>query len=40
MPNGTRGDWSREQFSTIFDRIDEIADTVGDTLRSQLSQHE
>ena len=38
MPNGTRGDWSHEQFTTIFERIDEIADTVRDTLRSQLSQ--
>ena len=37
MPNGTRGDWSREQFTTIFDRIDEIGDSVRDDLRSQLS---
>ncbi|ELB94342.1 type III restriction protein res subunit [Rhodococcus wratislaviensis IFP 2016] len=38
MPNGTRGDWSREQLKTIFDRIDEIGDDVRDTLRSQLIQ--
>ena len=38
MPTGTRGDWSREQFTTIFDRIDEIGDSVRDTLRTQLSQ--
>jgi DNA repair protein RadD len=39
MPNGTRGEWSREQLTTIFDRIDEIADTVRHTLRTQLAQH-
>lgn len=38
MPNGTRGEWSGEQLTTIFERIDEIADTVRDTLRSHLSQ--
>ncbi|MCT1355403.1 hypothetical protein [Gordonia sp. p3-SID1431] len=38
MPNGTRGEWSGEQLTTIFERIDKIADTVRDTLRSQLSQ--
>ncbi|WP_459954570.1 DEAD/DEAH box helicase, partial [Mycobacterium avium] len=39
MPNGTRGEWSRQQLQTIFDRIDEIGDNVRDTLASQLSQH-
>jgi hypothetical protein len=38
MPNGTRGEWSGEQFTTIFERIDEIADTVRDALQTQLSQ--
>ena len=38
MPNGTRGQWSREQLKTIFERNDEIAGTVRDTLRTQLSQ--
>lgn len=37
-PNGTRDEWSGEQFTTIFERIDEIADAVRDTLQTQLSQ--
>ena len=38
MPHGTRGEWSGEQLTTIFERIDEIADRVRETLRTQLSQ--
>ena len=38
MPNGTRGEWSREQLQTIFERIDEIGDGVRETLRNQLRQ--
>ena len=40
MPNGTRGQWSREQLTTIFERIDEIADTVRATLKTQLAQND
>lgn len=40
MPNGTRGDWSREQLHTIFERIDELGDTVRDTLREQLNRQD
>ncbi len=38
MPNGTRGEWSHEQMTSIFDRLDEIADSVRDSLRIQLDQ--
>lgn len=38
MDNDTRREWTREQMTTIFERIDEIADTVRDTLQTQLSQ--
>lgn len=38
MDNNTRRDWTREQMTTIFERIDEIADTIRDTLQTQLSQ--
>lgn len=37
-PNGTRGQWSREQMKNIFDRIDEIGDNIRDTLRTQLGR--
>ncbi|MEW5808122.1 MAG: DEAD/DEAH box helicase family protein [Actinomycetota bacterium] len=38
MPNGTRGQWSGAQLTTIFERIDDLGDTVRDTLRTQLSE--
>ncbi|TXH20892.1 MAG: helix-turn-helix domain-containing protein [Mycobacterium sp.] len=38
MDNNTRREWTREQMTTIFERIDEIADSVRDTLQTQLSQ--
>jgi DNA repair protein RadD len=38
MDNNTRREWTREQMTTIVERIDEIADTVRDTLQTQLSQ--
>ncbi|WP_214514822.1 DEAD/DEAH box helicase [Rhodococcus sp. WY5] len=38
MPNGTRGEWSHEQMTSIFNRLDEIADSVRDSLRIQLDQ--
>lgn len=38
MDNNTRGAWTREQLSTIFERIDDLGDTVRDTLRAQLSE--
>ena len=40
MPNGTRGDWSRDQLQTIFERVDELGDNVRDTLRDQLNRHD
>jgi DNA repair protein RadD len=36
MPGGTRGDWSGEQMQTIYERLDEIGDTVRDAISSQL----
>ncbi|MGA7135468.1 MAG: hypothetical protein WBZ15_24580 [Mycobacterium sp.] len=38
MDSDTRGEWTRDQLRTIFERIDEIGDTFRDTVRSQLSQ--
>lgn len=38
MDNNTRGEWTREQLSTIFERIDDLGDTVRDTLRAQRSE--
>lgn len=38
MPSGTRGDWSREQLQTILDRIDELGDSVRNTIREQLKR--
>lgn len=38
MDNNTRGEWTREQLTAIFERIDDLGDTVRDTLRTQLSE--
>lgn len=38
MDNNTRGEWTREQLSTIFERIDDLGDTVRDALRTRLSE--
>lgn len=34
MNNNTRSEWTREQLTTIFERIDDL----GDTVRTQLSE--
>ncbi|MFL0177003.1 MULTISPECIES: DEAD/DEAH box helicase [Mycobacteriaceae] len=39
MPKGSRGEWSAEQLAMILARIDELGDTVRDTVKSQLDQH-
>lgn len=39
MPKGSRGEWSAEQLTTILARLDELGDSVRDTVRSQLDQH-